>query len=73
MEILTERGSPPLNFALIQWYDFKSQKNPYLYRCSHLKLTNLFNLIAIEAIQDIVYIIPHFNSINEHFVNKFIF
>jgi len=27
-EILIE---PPLNLALIQWYDFKSQTHPYMY------------------------------------------
>ncbi|RHZ81368.1 hypothetical protein Glove_121g11 [Diversispora epigaea] len=28
----------PLNLALVQWYDFKFQKNSYLYNCSLLKL-----------------------------------
>ncbi len=72
-EILIKKGSPPLNLALIQWYDFKSQKHPFMYGCPHIMLKNSYNLIDIEAIQDIVHIIPRFNSINEHFVNKFIF
>ncbi len=61
------------NLALIQWYDFKSQSHPYLYGCSRLKLTNIYNFIDIEAIQDIEHIIPRFNLDNEYFVNKFIF
>ena len=62
-----------LNLALIQWYDFKSQKNPYLYGCPLLKFTEIYNLVDIEAIQDIVHIIPRFGSNNEYFVNRFIF
>ena len=73
MEILIEKGSPPLNLALIQWYDFKSQKNPYMHGCPHITLKNLYNFVPIETIQNIIHIIPRFNSINEYFVNKFIF
>ena len=62
-----------LNLALIKWYDFKSQSNPYLYECVRLKLVEIYNFVDIEAIQDIVHIIPRFNSNNEYFVNKFIF
>jgi hypothetical protein len=61
------------NLALIRWYDFKSQSRPYLYGCPRLKLTNIYNFIDIEAIQDIEHIIPRFNVDNEYFVNKFIF
>jgi hypothetical protein len=62
-----------LNLALIQWYDFKIQDNPYLYGCPRLKLTEIYNVIDIEAIQDIVHIIPRFNSNNDYLVNRFIF
>ena len=62
-----------LNLALIQWYDFKSQSYPFLYGCSQLKFTKIYNFIDIEAIQDIIHIIPRFESNNEYFVNKFIF
>ena len=61
-----------LNLALIQWYDFK-EKNPYRYGCPRLEFINHFNFIDVEAVQDTVHIIPRFNSINEYFVNKFIF
>ena len=63
----------PLNLALIQWYDFKSQNHPYLYGCPLLELTEIYNFIDIEAIQNIVHIVPRFNKSNEYFVNKYIF
>ena len=62
-----------LNLILIQWYDFKHKNKPYVYECSQLKLTEIYNFIKIEAIQDIVHIVSHFNSSNKYFVNKFIF
>ncbi|RHZ64118.1 hypothetical protein Glove_326g224 [Diversispora epigaea] len=49
-----------LNLALVQWYNFKFQKNSYLYNCPLLKLVELYNLIPIETID------------NEYFVNKYI-
>ncbi|GES96982.1 hypothetical protein GLOIN_2v1783703 [Rhizophagus clarus] len=54
-EVLTD---PPLNLALIQWYDFKSKRNPYLYGCPHLKLIELYNFVAIESIHGVVHIVP---------------
>ena len=47
----------PMHLALVQWYDFKSSENPYLYECPLLEKTNMFNLIEIEAINDIIHII----------------
>jgi predicted transcriptional regulator len=61
------------NIALIEWYDFKSETNPYIYGCSYLKLTEILNIVDIEAIRDTIHIIPRFNKTNEYFVNKFIF
>ena len=61
------------NIVLIEWYDFKSETNPYIYGCSHLKLTEILNIVDIEAIRDNIHIIPRFNKTNEYFVNKFIF
>ena len=69
-EILIE---PPLNLALIQWYDFKSQTCPYMYGCLHIKLKELYNFVVIEAIQNVVHIVPRFGKTNEYFVNKYIF
>ncbi|RHZ50269.1 hypothetical protein Glove_502g47 [Diversispora epigaea] len=61
-----------LNLALVQWYNFKFQKNSYLYNCPLLKLVELYNLIPIETIDNIVHIIPRFDKDNEYFVNKYI-
>ena len=72
-EILIKKGSPPLSLALIQWYDFKSQTHPYLYGCPLLMLTELYDFVAIETIQNIVHIVPRFKKSNEYFVNKYIF
>ena len=69
-EILIE---PPLNLAQIQWYDFKSQTHPYMYGCPHIRLKELYNFVVIEAIQDVVHIVPRFGKTNEYFVNKYIF
>ncbi|GES80736.1 hypothetical protein GLOIN_2v1783703 [Rhizophagus clarus] len=69
-EVLTD---PPLNLALIQWYDFKSKRNPYLYGCPHLKLIELYNFVAIESIHGVVHIVLRFDKQNEYFVNKYIF
>ncbi|RHZ88906.1 hypothetical protein Glove_20g31 [Diversispora epigaea] len=63
----------PMHLALVQWYDFKSLVNPYLYKCPLLEKTNIFNLIEIEVINDIIHIIPRFNIDNEFLVNKFLF
>jgi hypothetical protein len=68
-----EELNNPLNLALVRWYDFKHQGNPYFYECPRLKLTKIYSFIDVESIQDIVHIVPRFNSDNEYFVNKFIF
>ena len=70
VEVLVD---PPLNLALIQWYDFKNKRYPYLYRCPHLKLMEMYNFVAIESIEGVVYIVSHFDKKNEYFVNKYIF
>ena len=45
-EILIE---PPLNLALIQWYDFKFQTRPYMYGCPHIKLKELYNFVVYRG------------------------
>lgn len=45
------------NLALIQWYDFKSKKNPFYYRCPRLQLTELYNIINIKTIKDNIYMV----------------
>ena len=63
------------DFALIQWYDFKYQAKNRLFKhdCLHLKLIEMFTLIAIESIIELVHIIPRFGKDNEYLVNKFLF
>ena len=61
----------PMHLVLVQWYDFKSpDETPFVYGCPLLKLVELYNLIEIESIKDIVHIVSRFNKINELFVNK---
>ena len=72
-KIEIEKEKPSLNLALIQWYDFKSQSQPYYHRCSRLQIKELYNFIEIEAIQDIIHIISRFKSKNEYFLNNYIF
>ncbi|RHZ86997.1 hypothetical protein Glove_41g196 [Diversispora epigaea] len=63
----------PFHLALVQWYDFKSKKTPFVYSCPLLKLVEIYNFIEIEAIEEIVHIVPRFDTKDEYFVNKFIF
>jgi hypothetical protein len=63
----------PMHLALVQWYNFKSSENPFLYECPLLKKINKFNLIEIEAINDTIHIIPRFKDNTEFLVNKFLF
>ena len=62
-----------LHLALVQWYNYKSRARPNLLGCPLLKLSEWYNFIEIEAIEDIVHVIPRFNKINEYFVNKYLF
>lgn len=74
--MITEINIPnrsPLHLALVQWYDYRFQKNPNLYGCPLLQLVEWYNFIEIEAIDDIVHIIPRFDKTNEYFVNKYLF
>lgn len=63
------------DLALVQWYDFKYQAKSRLlkYDCPHLKLIEMFTLISIESIVELVHIVPRFGKENEYLVNKFLF
>jgi hypothetical protein len=37
-----------------------------------MKLTNLYNLIPIESINEIVHVVPHFEKENSYYVNTFV-
>ncbi|RHZ80471.1 hypothetical protein Glove_135g39 [Diversispora epigaea] len=58
----------PFHLALVQWYDFKSKKTPFVYDCPLLKLVEIYNFIEIEAIEEIVHIVPRFDTKDEYFV-----
>jgi hypothetical protein len=62
-------------FALVQWYDFKYQAKNRLfkYECPHLKLIEMFTLVAIDSIIEPVHIISRFGKKNEYLVNTFLF
>ncbi|RHZ44404.1 hypothetical protein Glove_734g5 [Diversispora epigaea] len=56
-----------LHFALVQWYDFKFRNTPFVYGCPWLELVEKYNFIEIEAIEEIVHIVPRFDKKNEYF------
>ncbi|CAI2166983.1 16602_t:CDS:2 [Funneliformis geosporum] len=64
----------PLQLLMIHWYDFKIQKDNQIYRffCPYLKMVDLYNIIPIEAVENLVHIIPSFANENSFYVNKFI-
>jgi hypothetical protein len=70
---VTQSNESPLHLALVQWYDFKSHKTPFIYGCPWLKLVDMYHLVPIEAIENIVHVVPRFDKDNEYFINKYIF
>ena len=38
-----------------------------------MKLTDIYNIVEIEAIYNIVHVIPRFGKKNKYLINKFIF
>ena len=64
-----------LKLALIQWYDFKhvNDKSKWIrLDCPYMKMTDLYNLIPIESINETVHIVPQFDKINSYYVNTFV-
>jgi hypothetical protein len=49
--------------------ELKSSNNEF---CPYIKLTNLYNLIPIESINETVHIVPQFEKANSYYVNTFI-
>ncbi len=37
-----------------------------------MKMTNLYNLIPIESINEIVHVVPQFKKNNSYYINTFI-
>ncbi|RHZ58162.1 hypothetical protein Glove_375g49 [Diversispora epigaea] len=68
--LITEIRLPnksPMHLALVQWYDF-IEETPFVYGCPLLKLVEVYNFIEIEAIEDTIHVVPHFDKNNEYFV-----
>jgi hypothetical protein len=64
-----------LKLALIQWYDFKhinDQSKHFRLDCPYMKMTDLYNLIPIESINETVHIVPQFEKTNSYYINKFV-
>ena len=64
-----------LKLVLIQWYDFKyvnDQSKHFRLDCPYMKMTDLYNLIPIESINETVHIVPQFDKINSYYVNTFV-
>ena len=55
----------PLHLALVQWYEFKHDKTPFVYGCPLLKLVDKYTFIEVEAIEEIVHIVPCFDKENK--------
>ncbi|RHZ85847.1 hypothetical protein Glove_59g84 [Diversispora epigaea] len=68
--ILPNKSS--FHLALVQWYNFKSKKTPFVYDCPLLKLVEIYNFIEIEAIEEIVHIVPRFDTKDEYFILRLI-
>ncbi|RHZ57358.1 hypothetical protein Glove_390g3 [Diversispora epigaea] len=74
--LITEVNVPNeslFHLVLVQWYDYRFDQNSDLYDCPLLKLVEWYNFIEIEAIEDIVHMVPRFDETNEYFVNKYLF
>ncbi|RHZ82761.1 hypothetical protein Glove_103g91 [Diversispora epigaea] len=68
--LITEIRLPnksPMHLALVQWYDF-IEETPFVYGCPLLRLVEVYNFIEIEAIEDTIHVVPHFDKNNEYFV-----
>ncbi|RIB06156.1 hypothetical protein C2G38_2054209 [Gigaspora rosea] len=63
------------NLALVRWYDFKHPNIPskfYKFGCPYLQLTSIYNIIPIESINNIVHVVPQFDTTNSYYINIFI-
>ena len=69
MKLCKKLWNKTIKLVLIQWYNFKLQNISYKYRCPYIKLVEIYNVIKINTIQNIVYIILYFDKNNEYFVN----
>ena len=70
------KGYSSFNLALIQWYDFRHKNDiqrSYKYGCPLLQITDMYNVIPIESIIELVQVIQRAEKQNEYFVNIYMF
>jgi hypothetical protein len=69
-------GYSSFNLALVQWYDFRYKNDiqrSYKYSCPLLQITDMYNVIPIESIIELVQVIQRAEKQNEYFVNIYMF
>ena len=70
------KGYSSFNLALVQWYDFRYKNDIqrlYKYSCPLLQITDMYNVIPIESIIELVQVIQRTEKQNEYFVNIYMF
>ena len=70
------KGYSSFNLALVQWYDFRYKNDIqrlYKYGCPLLQITDMYNVIPIESIIELVQVIQRAEKQNEYFVNIYMF
>jgi len=69
-------GYSSFNLALVQWYDFRYKNDIqrlYKYGYPLLQITDMYNVIPIESIIELVQVIQRAEKQNEYFVNIYMF
>lgn len=70
------KGYSSFDLALVQWYDFRYKNDvqrSYKYGCPLLQITDMYNVIPIESIIELVQVIQRAEKQNEYFVNIYMF
>jgi hypothetical protein len=70
------KGYSSFNLALVQWYDFRYKNDiqrSYKYSCPLLQITDMYNVIPIESIIELVQVIQRAEKQNKYFVNIYMF
>ena len=67
----TNRASVEPRTDPVVWLQISN--TPVYVRMPHIRLKELYNFVVIEAIQNVVHVVPCFGKTNEYFVNKYIF
>ncbi|CAB5358276.1 unnamed protein product [Rhizophagus irregularis] len=48
------------------------QSKHFRLDCPYMKMTNLYNLIPMESINEIVHVIPQFEKVDSYYINTFV-